>query len=297
MPKVSVLMNCYNGERYLREAIDSVYAQTFTDWEIIFIDNASTDQSATIAKSYDARLKYYNTQKTIPLYAARNFSLQYMRGEFIAFLDVDDAWMPEKLAAQLAIMEDYSFIYLVCSGYLLESGNKKIITRQVSKNARFLTFQNTLNNYIINLSTVILRYDSISKNKIQFETSLNLTGDYELFMKFVHTNAAYYIAEPLILWRQHGANLSVKLIHEWPRELAETHQRWEQELLLSENDKIAVDKFYRKGAGLVYLYNGEYKKARKVVKKYLFYDVKLSIIYFVAWNKLFVKGFRKLKGI
>ena len=63
MAKVSVLMNCYNGEKYLREAIDSVYAQTYPDWEIIFIDNVSTDNSALIAKSYDSRLRYYKTEK------------------------------------------------------------------------------------------------------------------------------------------------------------------------------------------------------------------------------------------
>ena len=59
MPKVSVIMNCFNGERFLREAIDSIYSQTFTDWEIIFWDNASTDKSASIAKSYDKKLKYF----------------------------------------------------------------------------------------------------------------------------------------------------------------------------------------------------------------------------------------------
>ena len=58
-PLVSVIMNCYNGEKYLREAIDSIYAQTYTNWEIIFWDNASTDNSAEIAKLSDSRLKYF----------------------------------------------------------------------------------------------------------------------------------------------------------------------------------------------------------------------------------------------
>ena len=57
-PLVSVIMNCYNGETYLREAIDSIYAQTYQNWEIIFLDNASTDDSANIAKSYDKKIKY-----------------------------------------------------------------------------------------------------------------------------------------------------------------------------------------------------------------------------------------------
>ncbi len=66
-PKVSVIMNCFNSEKYLREAIDSVYAQTYKDWEIIFWDNASTDHSKEIAKSYDNKLKYSRGKETVPL--------------------------------------------------------------------------------------------------------------------------------------------------------------------------------------------------------------------------------------
>ena len=64
-PLVSVIINCYNGERFLKEAIDSVYAQTFSDWEIILWDNASTDNTAEIAMSYDDRLKYFCATLTI----------------------------------------------------------------------------------------------------------------------------------------------------------------------------------------------------------------------------------------
>ena len=74
-PLVCVIMNCYNGEKYLREAIDSVYAQSYKNWEIIFWDNLSTDSSAKIAKSYDSKLRYFVGQETIPLGAARNKAL------------------------------------------------------------------------------------------------------------------------------------------------------------------------------------------------------------------------------
>ena len=64
MSSVSVIINCHNGERFLREAIDSIYRQTYTDWEIIFWDNSSNDKSASIAKSYDKKLKYCNQEGT-----------------------------------------------------------------------------------------------------------------------------------------------------------------------------------------------------------------------------------------
>lgn len=120
MPKVSVLMNCLNGEKYVKQAIDSVYAQTHSDWEIIFIDNASTDNTEHIAKSYDNRLKYYRNEQTLPLYHARNIGLQHVTGDFLAFLDVDDTWVPDKLTQQLTVMQTFPHVYLTCAGFFLD---------------------------------------------------------------------------------------------------------------------------------------------------------------------------------
>jgi glycosyltransferase involved in cell wall biosynthesis len=82
-PLVSVIMNCFNGEKYLREAIDSVIRQTFTNWEIVFWDNQSSDNSASIADSYqDDRIKYYYAAKHTLLYEARNHAYAKARGRF-----------------------------------------------------------------------------------------------------------------------------------------------------------------------------------------------------------------------
>ena len=107
-PKVSVIINCYNSETYLREAIDSVYSQSFIDWEIVFLDNDSTDNSASIALSYDDKLKYFKIYKTVMLGQARNLAIEKAKGEFIAFLDCDDIWHPEKLSLQVKEFEKLS---------------------------------------------------------------------------------------------------------------------------------------------------------------------------------------------
>ena len=79
-PLVSVIMNCLNGEKYLREAIETVYAQTYSNWEIIFWDNASSDGSAAVAQSYrDGRLRYFRGDTTVPLGHARNLAIQQSR--------------------------------------------------------------------------------------------------------------------------------------------------------------------------------------------------------------------------
>ena len=83
--------------KYLEEAIDSIYAQTYSNWVVIFWDNASTDNSATIANSYDDRVKYYLAPKTTSLGNARNLALKKAKGKYIAFLDSDDV-SPEEFA-------------------------------------------------------------------------------------------------------------------------------------------------------------------------------------------------------
>jgi len=113
-PLVSIIMNCHNGEKYLREAIDSIYAQTYSNWEIIFWDNASTDASKSIAMSYSHKLKYfYNSEKT-SLGKARNLACKKAEGDYLAFLDVDDLWCDNKLTDQINLISnssDIGFVY------------------------------------------------------------------------------------------------------------------------------------------------------------------------------------------
>ena len=114
-PNISVIMNCFNGEKYLREAIDSIYAQTYSNWEIIFWDNASSDNSSRIANSYDKKLKYYRSDKNTKLGEARVNALEKALGDYVAFLDVDDILLPYMLEEQLNIFnnstEALGFVY------------------------------------------------------------------------------------------------------------------------------------------------------------------------------------------
>ena len=102
-PKVSIIMNCHNSETYLKEAINSIYSQTYTDWEIIFWDNNSSDKSSEIAQSYDDKIRYFRGNKTIPLGEARFLATQKCKGKYLAFLDCDDIWYEDKLKRQLEL--------------------------------------------------------------------------------------------------------------------------------------------------------------------------------------------------
>lgn len=116
LPLVSVLMNCYNGEKYLRPALDSVLAQKYQNWELIFWDNQSTDESAVICKSYgDSRIRYFFAEEHTELGAARILAFQKIRGDFVAILDADDVSHPDRLTRQVAFLKQNPEVALVAS--------------------------------------------------------------------------------------------------------------------------------------------------------------------------------------
>lgn len=115
VPEVSVLVNCYNGAAYLEQALTSVVEQTWTDWELVFWDNQSTDDSAAIVAGFDdPRMRYLRAPQHTNLGAARAMASRYFRGRWIAFLDCDDLWRADKLERQLACGADAAglgFVY------------------------------------------------------------------------------------------------------------------------------------------------------------------------------------------
>ncbi|UVF18431.1 glycosyltransferase [Microvirga terrae] len=109
-PCVSAIIIVYNGEDFLEQAIASVAGQTFGDWELLIVDDGSTDGSANIAQRHAdrdprMRLLFHKDRKNHGMSAARNLGLAHARGKFVGFLDADDVWMPEKLAEQISILE------------------------------------------------------------------------------------------------------------------------------------------------------------------------------------------------
>ncbi|MEM6425146.1 MAG: glycosyltransferase family A protein [Cyanobacteria bacterium P01_D01_bin.128] len=135
-PLVSVLMNCYNGEPYLKEAVDSVLAQSYENWELIFWDNQSTDRSAALFKSYsDQRLKYFYAPEHSNLSEARAIAFQHLTGEYVAVLDTDDLWRPQKLERQIDFFQSKtgraSHLVLLGTGYRLINEQGEPITQLI----------------------------------------------------------------------------------------------------------------------------------------------------------------------
>ena len=210
-PRVTVVMNCLNGAAYLREALDSVYAQTFSDWEIVFWDNGSTDATSSIAQSYDQRLRYFRAEITTPLGEARNLALAQARGEFIAFLDADDLWLPTRLAQQVPLLDARPGTDLVYANfyYLNEDGRRSVALRGEQPQGQ--VFARFLLRYPVGMLTVLLRHSAVKRLDELFDPAFQISEEYDLFMRLLYHSHAAYVDAPLAVYRIHGGMATLAL--------------------------------------------------------------------------------------
>ena len=122
---ISVIVNCFNGETYLENCINSILNQTYSNYEIIFLDNNSSDNSLDIIKKFNnSKIKIYNTNSYLKLYDARNLAVEKSNGEFITFLDTDDWWTKDKLEKQIKFFTNNSEIDFIYSNFYIFSSNE-----------------------------------------------------------------------------------------------------------------------------------------------------------------------------
>lgn len=132
-PRVTVVIPAYNAARFVAQAIESVLAQTFTDFELLIVDDGSTDETSAVPARYlyDPRVRYLRHEQNRGLAAARNTGIRHARGEFVAFLDADDFWLPEKLAVQVAALDDLQCDVCCVAAYYRLPGGVLTVKRAV----------------------------------------------------------------------------------------------------------------------------------------------------------------------
>ncbi len=228
-PTVSVVMNCLNGERFVRAAIESIYAQTYPNWEIIFLDNASTDGTAEIARSFDMRLRYFCNARTVPLGEARNQALQQARGELIAFLDADDVWFPDKLAIQVPLFNGRPEIGLVFGDTELRFENPDRVQSYFEthryKPPRGHIFESLLKHYTVPMLTAIIRADALRQMPQWFDPTYQVCDDFDFFMRLCYDWRVDYVDTCLASCLIHSAAATVRLHRFGPREMARTLEK------------------------------------------------------------------------
>ena len=217
MPLVSIVMNCYNGEKYLKEAIDSIYSQTYKNWEIIFWDNASTDKSSKIAQTYDKKLKYFQASLNTKLYEARNNALKQCDGRYVAFLDCDDVWLDHCLETQIIYATmGYDFVYgqyqnIDSEGKIISNSNNQSIDKLSSFSTNDLFKSNP-----ISIGSALIKKSLLLEHK--FNPYFQLLGDYDLWVRLSIDNKITPLNKVVEFSRQHNANTSNLLAERWLKE-------------------------------------------------------------------------------
>ena len=211
MNKVSIIMNCFNGEKYLHDALTSVISQTYQNWELIFYDNQSTDQSKKIFRSFnDARFFYYYAERHTKLFKARNKAMEKATGDLIAFLDVDDYWSEIKLDRQCEKFKENESLDFIFSKYIVVDAFSNQIKTEQKEDLSKKTIEELIINYQVGLSTVMLKTNLIKRMNFSFNEDYNIIGDFDAFANLIQKVNFLYINENLSFYRWHNNNLSTK---------------------------------------------------------------------------------------
>lgn len=223
-------MNCYNGEKYLQETLESVLNQTYPNWELVFIDNHSTDQSAQIINSYnEPRFKYYKTPHKMTLCQARVWAKDKISGEYFCVLDSDDIILPTKLEKQVKIFSTRPEIGLIYTNSLFfQNTQKEILCYKKPMPSGNISSQ-IINGYFFSLETLMVRQSIMQKHNLFFSPRYNVCSDMELFTKIALQTQCYYIDEPLAKWRFGHGSTTEEHFESFPKE---------HELLLQELQTI-----------------------------------------------------------
>ena len=206
-PVFSVVVNCKNGERYLSEALDSIYAQSFKDWEIIFYDNGSTDSSLEIAKSYDSKLKVHQAKEPTNLGEARVKAVDLCLGKYLCFLDVDDVFYPEKLQIQFDIFNKKNVV-LISGGIDIIDEHSRRIKTVIPKVSSDDVFISLLRNYQIFMPTVAIDLEYMRGKQLNVDKRMSYCPDYKLFMTIAQDKNICLLSSVLCKYRVHANSLS-----------------------------------------------------------------------------------------
>ncbi len=206
---VSVIINCRNSEEFLRPCIDSVLNQTFRNFEVLVIDNNSTDGTKAIVDNFsDHRIKYYFLNKSITLGSARNFAIEKSKGRYIAFIDSDDLWAKNKLKKLVSRFSKN--VGLIYSDVEYFNENKSFNLYSYRKVYKGEIFNSLLYDYNLCISSCIVSKEVIDKYNIKFDKSLKVCEDLDFFLKISYVSKVDFIPEVLAMYRIHQNNLTSK---------------------------------------------------------------------------------------
>lgn len=207
-PRVTIIMPLHNAAPFVSETIASLRAQTFADFELLVIDDGSTDEGPAVVRNFgDRRIRIFTTDKNTGPAGARNLGLDSALGAFIAFADADDIAQPHRLATQLGVLDREPALGFIGSRVEVidttgaPTGELWGYTGPDEQLAPTLLFRN-----VLATSTLLFRREVIGSAR--FRTDLPVASDYELWARLARTSIGRVLPDPLVKYRVHAANLT-----------------------------------------------------------------------------------------
>ncbi len=246
-PEISLIMSVYNGEEYLEEAIESVLKQRFTDWELIVINDCSTDSTGEILEKFalkDARVKVYPNEVNLRLPSSLNRAMTFAQGKYIARMDADDICLPDRLEKQYAFMEENSDValsscrFMTLKNGVISSGGCGGKSDNESLKALLLVTNPILHPGIIAKADVI--------RNLGYDKTFTCTEDMELWTRFVLSGQKIEImSEYLMIYRLHDKQITETTLGKQYREVVAIQKKYMAELLAPMDSE--QEAFYIKG--------------------------------------------------
>jgi len=210
-PIISVILPTYNGEKFIARAINSVLNQTFKDFELIIVDDGSTDNTAQVIKEFqkkDNRIKYIWQKNSGAPARPRNTGIKHAQGEYIAFLDHDDEWLPEKLKKQLTKFRNSECGLVGCSANIIDEKHKK---KRIYSVPPFLEINSSKileGSVPCSCSSMVVRRD-VFRNIGLFDESFKSGDDWDLWIRASRKYRFLFVQTPLFNYYIHGNNVTI----------------------------------------------------------------------------------------
>jgi len=206
-PKITVLMPVYNCELYIKEAIESILNQTFSDFEFLIIDDASTDLTPSIIKSYnDSRIKLIEKPDNSGYTNSLNYGLSIANGDYIARMDGDDFSFPERFHKQISFLDSNRDVFLCGTSYHIMERDKNIILPESHENIKSALLKA---NCIVHPS-VMFRNSRDNKSSVCYDSLKEPAEDYDLWVRLLTFGKLYNLPEILLNYRVHDSQVSQK---------------------------------------------------------------------------------------
>jgi glycosyltransferase involved in cell wall biosynthesis len=270
-PLISVVIPTYNHAAFLKEAIDSVLSQTYSNYEIVIVNNFSEDNTIEVVEGYqNPSIHLYNFSNNGVIAASRNYGIKQAKGEFIALLDSDDIWLPQKLEKQLAMFNKYSELLLVSTNMSTFPGGKhNYLKLKHDTNLSFKKLLVSKENPVLNSSVMIKKNVIDYVGLLDENSGIRAVEDYDYWLRILRykDNSGLIIMEDLLKYRMHHSNISnyssdYTVLYEKLKIVLSKHIDYDQpfiEKIIIKRKKEAIKRnhkyaFYNRKTGLIDLF-------------------------------------------